>query len=150
MKRGVLLDTGPLVAALDRRDEHHAWAVAQLRDVAPPLKTCESVISEAGFLLRGVNGGTSALCEFIQRGMVEIGFHMAPEFEALAKLLSRYAEVPISIADACLVRMSELDPRAPVLTTDSDFLIYRRNGRQALSTIMPEPVGHRGRRGRKK
>ena len=147
MKRGVLLDTGPLVAALDRRDEHHQWAMEQLRDVAPPLKTCEAVISEAGFLLRGVTGGTSALCQFIQRGMVEIGFRLAPEFEVVAKLLTRYSEVPISIADACLVRMSELDPRAPILTTDSDFLIYRRNGRQALSTIMPEQAVGRGRRG---
>ena len=137
MKRHVLLDTGPLVAFLDRRDEHHEWAVSQWSDIQPPLLTCESVISEACFLLRSLAGGGEGVLELMLRGVVAIEFRLGDDLKPVAKLLSKYANVPMSVADASLVRMAERLPESPVLTVDTDFRLYRKHGRQVIPTILP-------------
>jgi predicted nucleic acid-binding protein len=136
MKR-VIVDTGPLVALLNSSDSHHAWTRNVLDRVEPPLVTCEAVISEACFILRRVNGGQNAILDIVAREVVKVTFSLNAELESVRKLMTRYASVPMSIADACLVRMSELDDRATVLTLDSDFEIYRRNKRQVIPTISP-------------
>ena len=76
MKRQVILDTGPLVALLDARDRHHAWAVAQWADIEPPLLTCESVISEACFLLDQTRAGSAAVFEMLVRKVIAPTFRM--------------------------------------------------------------------------
>lgn len=136
----VLLDTGPLVAFLSRRDRYHGWAHDQFARVKPPLLTCESVISEACFLLRNLSGGSHAVMDLLIRGVVKVSFSLDNELHALAKLMSQYANIPMTVADACLVRMSEQHPHGTVLTTDSDFNVYRRNGRQVIPTLMPMDV----------
>jgi predicted nucleic acid-binding protein len=138
MNRRVLLDTGPLVAALDRRDTHHEWAKLQWRQAAPPLLTCESVLSEACFLLRPVPGGSDEVMDLLHRGAVEVAFHLEDHLEPLAHLVRKYASVPMSLADACLVRMAELSPESMILTLDHDFRLYRKSGRHVLPVIMPE------------
>lgn len=138
MRRKYLLDTGPLVAFLSRRDRHHAWARTLLATVAPPLLTCEAVVSEACFLLRGVPGGARAVFDLLHRELVLVAFDLGSESLCVGKLLERYESVPMSVADACLVRMSELSPDSKVITADSDFRIYRRNGRQRIDTMMPD------------
>jgi predicted nucleic acid-binding protein len=137
MKR-VIVDTGPLVALLNSSDSHHQWTRDVLDRIEPPLVTCEAVISEACFLLRKVRGGQDAVLDLVARDVVSITFDLSKELDAVRKLVTRYASVPMSIADACLVRMSELDDRATVLTLDSDFEIYRRNRRQVIPTIAPK------------
>ena len=136
--KGVLVDTGPLVALLNGRDAFHPWARAILSEVEPPLRTCEAVLSEACFLLRRVSRGPDAVLQLVSRGVVEIPFRLDAELAAVRKLMARYANVPMSLADACLVRMTELDAGATVLTLDADFRVYRRNGRQAVQAILPE------------
>ena len=130
MKR-MVIDTGPLVALLNSRDAHHAWARDVLDRIDPPLVTCEAVLSEACFLVRNLEGGPAAVLEFVARGIVEIPFRIEPEIAAVRRLMARYASVPMSLADACLVRMTELDERATILTLDRDFAIYRFGGNKS-------------------
>lgn len=138
MERDVVIDTGPLVAALARRDAWHTWAVARWREIEPPFETCEAVIAEAAFLLRNVPGGHDALLALIEEGVVEVRFELADEVAAVRGLLARYADQPMSLADACLVRLTEIRPRAKLLTLDQDFRRYRRLGRKVISLIAPK------------
>jgi predicted nucleic acid-binding protein len=137
MKPAILLDTGPLVAFLDGRDRHHDWTVNRWADIDPPLLTCESVISEACFLLREIKDGSAAVMELISRGVIEASFHLGEEIETVSRLLAKYDDVPMSLADACLVRMSELHAESAVFTIDRDFRIYRRHSRSVIPIISP-------------
>ncbi len=133
----VIIDTGPLVAFLNRKDEWHDWAVAQLTLIAPPLLTCEAVLSEAAFLLRRDHAGVDGLLQMVHRRLVTSPFRADDEIDDLRRLMKRYADVPMSLADACLVRMAEKHTRASVMTLDEDFRIYRRLGRQIIPLIAP-------------
>lgn len=137
MTRGVIVDTGPLVAFLNTRDTWHEWAVAQLAAIEPPIETCEAVVSEAAFLLRGDPRGGDALLELIERNLVVCSFHLDDALEHVRRLMKRYQDVPMSLADACLVRMTEERRASKVLTLDSDFRRYRRLGRQVIPLISP-------------
>jgi len=133
----VLLDTGPLVAFLNRRERFHAWALEELNEIEPPLFTCEAVLSEAGFLLRHDPAGPAAVLELVRDGLIEAGFNLQDEVTAVCQILRRYRARRVSLADACLVRMAELHANGVVLTLDSDFRIYRMHGRQVIPTRMP-------------
>jgi uncharacterized protein len=137
----IVLDTGPLVALLNRRDRHHVWAREVLDSIEPPIFTCDPVLSEACFLLRALKGGTDAVLELVARGIVRTDFRVGSEVDAIRELMKKFESVPMSLADACLVRMTELDSRSIVLTLDSDFRVYRRNRRQVVPTISPEKSG---------
>lgn len=137
MRAPILLDTGPLVALLDRRDAFHEWAKSQWAGIEPPAITCEAVLSEACFLLRKRPAVVAVVLEMLHRQAVVIGFRLEDELEPVSALLRRFADVPMSLADACLVRMTELRTGAAVLTLDADFRIYRRHGRLVVPVIMP-------------
>jgi predicted nucleic acid-binding protein len=141
VSRQVILDTGPLVALLNRRDTYHQWAKAQFALIEPPLATCEAVISEACFLLRTVHPGPRVVLDLLARGVVHIPFRLADEADPIRQLLQKYASVPMALADACLVRMSEQNAHASVITLDDDFRIYRKAGRRSIPTIMPTVAG---------
>jgi predicted nucleic acid-binding protein len=138
MKLRILLDTGPLVALLDRKDTYHRWAAVQWGQVQPPLLTCEAVITEACYLLRNTPPGAQAVIELVERGIVDVAFHLHDHVQPVARLLAKYAKVPMSLADACLVRMAEVYSGSAVLTLDADFRLYRKHGRQVVPVIMPE------------
>lgn len=137
MRPPTFIDTGPLVALLNGRDRHHAWAVAQAAALPPPLLTCEAVIAEACWLLRGFPRGPARVLALLSRDALRIGFDLESEADPVAALLARHANVPMDLADACLVRMTELMPAGRVLTLDADFLVYRRLARRVVPTIMP-------------
>lgn len=137
MKGQVLVDTGPLVALLDRRDAHHQWARTQFSLIRPPLLTCESVLSEACFLLKDIPQGSHTILELLAGRVVMLAFSLAEELQPVARLMTRYAKVPMSLADACLVRMAEQYSSHFVLTLDRDFTVYRKHGRQVIPTIRP-------------
>lgn len=138
----VIVDTGPLVAFLNGRDRHHAWATEQLGRLSPPLLTCEAVLSEATYLVRRITGGPAAVLELVARGVVTPTFRLQDEISSLKALTRRYAR---DLADACLVRMSELHSECIVLTIDTEFRdVYRRHGRQVIPTLLP-PDGKRRR-----
>lgn len=133
----IVVDTGPLVALLNRRDRHHAWVREVLNTVEPPVFTCEAVISEACFVLGRIDGGQDAVLQLLSDDILRLDFRMESELDTLRALMQKFASVPMSLADACLVRMTELDRRSQVLTLDSDFRVYRRYRRQTVPTIVP-------------
>jgi predicted nucleic acid-binding protein len=138
--RTVALDTGPLVALLDRRDRYHWWATEHWADVELPVLTCESVLSEACFLLQHLPRGPAAVLELVARGAVKMSYAVETDVEALGRLMTRYADVPMSLADACLVRIVERHPATTVLTLDRDFRVYRAQGRRVIPAVMPSDL----------
>ena len=135
-----LADTGPLVAVLIAADSHHAWAREAWGQLEPPLFTCEAVLSEAQFVIERLRGNPLTVLEFIQRGTLQLGFRMEDEIERLLELQRTYRNLPMSLADACLVRMTELHGHSRVLTTDSHFRIFRRNRRQIIPLLTPSGI----------
>lgn len=136
MAARVLVDAGFVVALLSRRDTHHEWAVAQTPRLAPPWSTCEAALSEA-FHLLGARGAPS-LRALLRRRSLRLAFDLGEHIEPVLKLMQKYADVPMSLADACLVRMTEALSDSVILTTDADFRIYRRHSRQVVPCMMPD------------
>ncbi len=135
MARSVLVDTGFIVALLSRRDRHQRWAALQAAQHAPPWRTCEAVLSEAFHLLG--TAGEPALTEMLRRGAIVPAFDLATELAPVLTSIRKYASVPMSLADACLVRMTETLADPLLLTTDADFRVYRRHSRQIVPSVMP-------------
>ena len=136
MARNVLADAGFVVALLSSRDNHHEWAVAQASEFPPPWSTCEAVMSEAFHLLGG--RGAANLGALLRRRALLVTFELAENVEPVVRLVEKYADVPMSLADACLVRMTETFADPIVLTTDEDFRVYRRHSRQVVPCVAPE------------
>jgi predicted nucleic acid-binding protein len=133
----VLLDTGPWVALLSRNDTHHQWAVEQFRLLPPPMLSCEAVVAETCFLLKRSGFDPSLALQFIERDVVELLFTLHEQIASVSSLFKRYENVPASLADAALIRMAEIHDSPLLLTTDSDFHIYRRHGRQMIPLVCP-------------
>jgi predicted nucleic acid-binding protein len=133
-----LLDTGPLVSFLAAGLEHHEWAMEEWKRLRPPLLTCEPVLTEAAFLLKREGRDTDSLFALLDRGVIRIGLSIQEQQADLRALMRRYRNRPMSLADACLVRLSEIHAAAEVLTLDSDFRIYRRHGNKVIALRMPE------------
>jgi uncharacterized protein len=132
-----LLDTGPLVSYLAAGLEYHAWAVEQWRKLRPPLLTCEPVLTEAAFLLKREGRDTDVLFALLERGVIRVAVAVEREQADLRALMRRYRNRPMSLADACLVRLSEIHAAAEILTLDGDFRIYRRHGNKVIPVRMP-------------
>jgi len=135
MAVSALVDTGFLVALLSSRDANHGWAAAEAPRLPPPWMTCEAVLSETSHLLGA--RGTQSLASLLRRGALVCRYRFADDMDAVLKLLEKYADVPMSFADACLVRMTETLNDPLLLTTDADFRIYRRHGRQTIPCVLP-------------
>ena len=133
----VLLDTGPWVALLSCNDTHHKWAVEQFRRLPPPLLSCEAVVAETCFLLKRSGFDPSLPLQFIERGVVQLPFVLQEQIDSVSSLFKRYENVPASLADAALIRLAEINDSPLLITTDSDFHIYRRHGRQTIPLVTP-------------
>jgi predicted nucleic acid-binding protein len=133
----VIIDTGPLVAFLVKEETRHQWVREQFQRLHAPFLTCEAVLTEAFFLVRKLPHGAGKFFALLNSGLLEINFPIIGEGTALEKLVQRYANVPMSLADACLVRLAKLHPQTLVFTLDQDFQIYRRDGRQPMPLLMP-------------
>lgn len=129
-----IADTGFIVAAGDRDDRHHQWAVTLAHSVTEPLLTCEAVLAEAAFHLRS----TSYVLTLVEEGLLRVAFDCSENLPQLQELARRYADRKPNLADLCLIRMSELYPRHSVITVDEeDFRVYRRNRREAIPLLCP-------------
>ena len=137
MSEPVLLDTGPLVAFLDRRDEHHRWAYKQFGELPFPFFTCEAVLTEASHLLHRAGADLSLIFNLLHSGALQVAYAIQPESQTLQALLTQYRNVPMDLADACLVRMAENYRECRILTVDSDFFVYRTQTGKALDVIAP-------------
>ncbi len=132
-----IVDTGPLVAFFDRAEQHHRWVAERVEQLEAPLLVCEPVLAEAMYLLARYSRAQDALFELLQNGALNIAFRIEEHVGALRKLLQKYRDTPMSLADACVVRMAEIHERHAVLTLDSDFSVYRKHGRVPLTLIHP-------------
>ena len=137
MTATVILDTGPWVALHCRDERHHGWAIEQFAQHAGPFITCEAVVAETCFLLARNGFDPAKALALIERGVVRIGLMLGDEASAVRKLFERYDNIPASLADACLIRLSELHDDSRVLTLDSDFHVYRRHGRKVIALLRP-------------
>jgi len=140
MNQSIILDTGVLIAFLMPKDKFHQWAVTQLSETSCPILTSEAVITEACFLAKRVYQGQKKILQLIKQGYIQIPFSLNQEIEAIEILMEIYQSVPMSLADASLVRMSEIYPHSFILTLDSDFRIYRQNRYQIIPVITPENI----------
>lgn len=133
----VLLDTGPLVAYLNRKDQYHAWAVERWKARFEPLWTCEAVLSAAVVLLQSDRADAEPILRLLDRRIIRLSFVMDHHRSDVVRLLRKYADQPMSVADVCLVRMAELADPCQVFTTDRDFRVYRRRGRHVIPLLAP-------------
>lgn len=132
-----LLDTGALVAFINRGDTHHRWASDFFAAAPVPLYTCEAVLVEACHLLRRTASGPDAVLEFVRRGALVVEPTLAVGADRIAELMRSYHSTPMALADACLVWLSEEHDDCRVVTVDSHFLVYRRHGRKVIPTSLP-------------
>jgi predicted nucleic acid-binding protein len=131
-----ICDTGPLVAYLNRNDPHHPWAVALMKQVSPPMLTCEAVLTELVYFLREDGVAVDPLFQLLERDALRLEFDLAAHWPRVRALMSRYDRM--DLADASIVVMSELHARCQVLTVDrKDFSVYRRNERQVIDFVAP-------------
>jgi predicted nucleic acid-binding protein len=136
MAENVVVDAGFLIALLSARDNHHRWAVGVAERFPPPWKTCEAAVSEASHLL-GPQAAHS-LRALLRRRAVVLEFDLGADLEPALRIMEKYEDTPASVADACIVRMTETLAEPLVLTTDSDFGVYRRHGRKVIPCLSPE------------
>ena len=133
----IIVDTGPLVAMLVQTDDHHDWAVERLRELPPPFVTCEPVLAEVAHLVRRIPHGIERVVDLLHSNLLRVDLDLMTERAAIGRLLRKYADRPMSLADACLVRLAELNERSAIFTTDGDFTVYRRHGRRTIPLITP-------------
>jgi len=138
--KSIIIDTGVLVALLDKREQFHQWTTEQAQNLNPPFFTCEAVISETCFLLRSFHKGIDAVLSMIEDEILQIDFSLSSEISVIKSSMNKYENVPMSLADSCLVRMSELIDNSVVFTIDSDFLIYRKHGKRVIPLIFPDSI----------
>lgn len=140
MPRNVVVDAGPIVAWLRADDPLHEWAVEQIGRLRPPLLCCEPVLSEAAHLVWRGGGDPACVLSLVVKDVLRVGISVQDQAAQLHALMEKYSSVPMAVADACLVRITELVDDAAVMTFDSDFRIYRRSGRAMIALIAPEGV----------
>jgi predicted nucleic acid-binding protein len=131
-----LLDTGPLVSALARKEPQFGpWAKSLMRRLPPPLYTCEAVLTEAAHFLGSAEPVLSAMAD----GLLVCPWDLSEHHARVRELICKYADQPMDLADACLVAMSEQWWNCKVITVDTtDFKVYRRRGRHAIPLLTPE------------
>ena len=129
-----IADTGFLVAFANRKDQHHAWAVEVASRVDRALLTCDAVLAEAAFHLENV----SLVLAMVREGLVRPQFEVSEHLARIEELARRYKDRRPDLADLCLIRLSELHPSLPVITTDlRDFRVYRRGRRGMIPLLHP-------------
>ena len=137
MTNAVLLDAGPWVAYLRRADRHHVWAREQF-SAREAFLSCEAVLAEVCARLQYYRNDPLAALEFVKAGVVTLDFDLQSNLIPVENLMRKYRDQPMDLADACLVRMTETEPRSLVVTTDADFKVYRRNGREIVPHVLPD------------
>ncbi len=121
----VLVDTGVIVGLLDRSEKLHGRCVTVLEGLERPLVTCEAVIAESCYLLRGLPGASETVLENVERGVFQIPFQLSRSAAPVRSIMRKYRDLPADFADACLVHLAEELNTEDILTLDGDFQLYR-------------------------
>ncbi len=133
----VLVDTGPLVAILNRNDRHHTACVEALRLLNEPPVTVWPVVTEAMYLLSFSIQAQQALLDFFTRGAVRLASLTADDIPRIRDLIGKYGDLPMDLADAALVAVAEREGSETILTLDQrDFRVYAPAHVPAL-TLLP-------------
>ena len=132
----VLLDTGVIVALLDRSERLHEACAEAVRELEAPLITCEAVTAESCYLLRKLAGAAEAVIDNVAAGIFQIPFQLSQEAAGVKQILRKYRDRQIDLADACLIRLADEFGTADILTLDRDFAVYRW-GRNRAFRMLP-------------
>jgi predicted nucleic acid-binding protein len=132
----VLLDTGVVVALLDRSERLHEACDKAVQEIEAPLITCEAVIAESCYLLRNLAGASESVVENIAAGIFQIPLQLSREAAGVKQILRKYRDRKIDLADACLIRLADEFGTADILTLDGHFAIYRW-GRNKAFRMLP-------------
>jgi predicted nucleic acid-binding protein len=132
----VLLDTGVIVALLDRSERMHATCVKAIQDLQAPMITCEAVIAESCYLMRRIAGAPQAILENIRVGLFQIPFDLSQSAAEVERLMHKYRSVPMDLADACLVYMANEYETGDILTLDGDFKVYRWGAKRVFQNLV--------------
>lgn len=135
----VLLDTGVIVALLDRSENFHQACAAAIRELEAPLITCEAVLAESCYLLRNLPGAAEAVIENVAAGIFQIPFQLPREALAVQQVLRKYRDRKIDLADACLICLAGEFGTADILTLDKDFEVYRWSRRKPFRILLALP-----------
>lgn len=132
----VLLDTGVIVALLDRSERHHRACVKAVEAVSRPLVTCEAVIAESCFLMRHLTGAAEAIMANVTAGVFQIPFQLSRCAVHVQRILRKYGDRKIDFADACLIHLAGELRTGDILTLDRDFRIYRWGVRKPFTPLL--------------
>ncbi|MGO8792972.1 MAG: type II toxin-antitoxin system VapC family toxin [Terriglobia bacterium] len=121
----VLVDTGVIVALVDRSERYHLRCAAMMEGFERPLVTCEAVIAESSYLLRGLPGASEVVLQNVERGVFQIPFQLSRSAAPVRTIMRKYRDLPADFADACLIHLAEELNTEDILTLDGDFRLYR-------------------------
>jgi uncharacterized protein len=133
----VLLDTGVIVALLDRSERYHARCVDVLENLEQPLVTCEAVIAESCYLLREISGAPETVLANIEQGIFQIPLQLNRAAAPIRAILRKYRDVPADFADACLIQLADELDTGEILTLDGDFARYRWRRNRPFQMLIP-------------
>jgi len=135
--RPTLLDTGVIVALLDRSEMRHSRCVKVIKGLERPLVTCEAVIAESCYLLRGMPGAAEAVLENVERGVLQIPFQLSRSAAPVRAILGKYRDRPADFADACLIYLADELNTGDILTLDPDFEFFRWRRNRPFHLLVP-------------
>jgi predicted nucleic acid-binding protein len=133
----ILLDTGVIVALLDRSERRHGDCANAIDAVSVPLVTCEPVIAEACYLTRGLHGAPEAILQNVAAGTFQIPIQLSQCAVAIQRILRKYRDQEVDLADACLIHLASELRSGEILTLDRDFAVYRWGANRPFRPILP-------------
>lgn len=135
--KAVLLDTGVIVASLDRSELFHEICADTISRIKSPLVTCEAVIAESCYVLRRLNGAAEAVVLNVAAGIIQVPFSLTQSARQVHDILRKYRDGDIDFADACLIHLATELSSPDILTLDKDFEHYRWGRNNAFSLLVP-------------
>jgi predicted nucleic acid-binding protein len=136
MTASALIDTGAILALLDRSDSWHRMCVDVFQELRLPLMTSEAVLTELFHLVGDSRHEMEAAWQLVSSGAIVLATIENPELDAIHKLMSRYSDRPMDFADATLVHLARREQLTTVFTVDhADFETYRIDGRRRFRVL---------------
>jgi predicted nucleic acid-binding protein len=131
-----VMDSGPLVAWFSKRDSHHEWATRVIDDLHAGALVCEAVLAEVCHLVAKDGVPAATVLKLVEQNDLVL-VSLVGEISAIRALMERYKDAPMDFADACVVRMAELNPGTAVCTTDGHFRFFRKSSGDIVALLAP-------------
>ena len=131
------VDAGPLVALFNQRDQHHQKALEFLENFEGEFVSTIAIITEVAYLLDFSSTAQADFIRWVATGAIELAHLETGDLERIAELITQYADLPMDFADASLVAVCERLGIREVATLDSDFHVYRLDGKNAFVNVFP-------------